>query len=76
MRVSFATLTLENGGTPKAVQEILILGHSTLDMTMKVYNRARSESKRAAVASLPFATVTEPEKRSVINIDDERRKMA
>lgn len=74
MRVSFATLALESGGTPKAVQEIL--GHSTLDMTMKVYNRARSESKRAAVGSLPFATVTTPEKRNVINLEDERKRLA
>lgn len=68
MRVSFATLALESGGTPKAVQEIL--GHSTLDMTMKVYNRARSESKRAAVGALPFATVTEPSRRDIISISE------
>ncbi|RCS53972.1 site-specific integrase [Bremerella cremea] len=74
MRVSFATLALESGGTPKAVQEIL--GHSTLDMTMKVYNRARSESKRTAVGALPFATVTTPEKRDVISIEEARKGTA
>src|SRR5690606_16144684 len=35
LRVTYATLSLEGGANPKAVQSIL--GHSTLDMTMGIY---------------------------------------
>ena len=38
MRVAFITLSIENGASPKAVQEIV--GHSTLEMTMNVYCKA------------------------------------
>ncbi len=58
LRVSFATLTIENGASPKAVQEIL--GHSTLAMTMSVYSKATDRAKRAAVSALPFAKAAQP----------------
>ncbi len=50
LRVSFATLALEGGARPRAVQAIL--GHSTLAMTMSIYARATDHSKREAVACL------------------------
>jgi integrase len=59
LRVSFTTLALEGGASPKAVQAIL--GHSTLALTMGVYARATDRAKRQVIASLPFARVTEPE---------------
>ncbi|MCH8923071.1 MAG: site-specific integrase [Planctomycetes bacterium] len=59
LRVSFATLTLENGASPKAVQAIL--GHSTLALTMGVYARATDRAKRDAVGALPFASMSAPE---------------
>jgi hypothetical protein len=49
---------LDGGARPKAVQEIL--GHSTLDLTMRLYARATERAKREAVSALPFATVTQP----------------
>jgi hypothetical protein len=59
LRVSFTTLALENGASPKAIQAIL--GHSTLGMTMNVYAKATERSKREAIAALPFATSSAPE---------------
>jgi len=58
LRVTFATLAIEGGASPKAVQEIL--GHSTLELTMSVYSKATDRAKRAAVSALPFAKATAP----------------
>jgi len=58
LRVTYATLAMENGANPKAVQAIL--GHSTLAMTMGIYTKATEKSKREAVAAIPFAKVTAP----------------
>ena len=59
LRVSFITLALEHGGNPKAIQ--MIVGHSSLEMTMNVYAKATDKSKREAVAALPFTNVSPPE---------------
>jgi len=59
LRVSFATLSIEHGASPRAVQAIL--GHSTLAMTMAVYAKATERSKRDAISVLPFAKVSPPE---------------
>jgi integrase len=53
LRVTFVTLALEHGATPRAVQEIV--GHSTLNLTMGVYARVHDTSKRHAVAVLPIS---------------------
>jgi integrase len=58
LRVTSASLMLENGASPKAVQSIL--GHSTLAMTMNVYAKATEKAKRDAVSSLPFVTKVSP----------------
>lgn len=58
LRASFATLSIDNGASPKAVQAIL--GHSTLAMTMTIYAKATERAKRQAVAALPFAKVSNP----------------
>lgn len=58
LRVTFTTLSLENGASPKAVQAIL--GHSTLDMTMRVYAKATDRAMRDAINALPFAKATAP----------------
>jgi integrase len=52
LRVTFATLAIENGASPRAVQAIL--GHSTLDLTMKIYTKATDKAAIKAVNSLPF----------------------
>jgi integrase len=59
LRVSFTTLALENGASPKAVQAIL--GHATLGMTMNVYAKATERAKRDAITALPFASSSTPD---------------
>jgi integrase len=59
LRVSFVTLALEHGATPRAVQEIV--GHSTLNLTMGVYARVTDRSKQQAIGALPFAQVSPPD---------------
>lgn len=55
LRVTFTTLTLENGAIPKAIQAML--GHSTLALTMGVYAKATEKAKRDAINVLPWAVV-------------------
>ncbi|MBI3463957.1 MAG: site-specific integrase, partial [Planctomycetes bacterium] len=59
LRVTFTTLAIDHGASPKAVQAIL--GHSTLGMTMGVYAKATERAKRDAIGALPFAKVSAPE---------------
>jgi integrase len=59
LRVTFTTLAMEHGASPKAVQSIL--GHSTLALTMAVYAKATEKAKRAAISALPFATIQQPD---------------
>lgn len=59
LRVTFTTLSLEGGASPKAVQTIL--GHATLDMTMRVYAKATDRSMRDAINALPFASASAPD---------------
>lgn len=66
LRVSFTTLSIDNGASPKAVQAIL--GHSTLHLTMGIYAKATERSKRDAVSALPFARITIPN--HVLPLDD------
>jgi integrase len=58
LRVSFTTLIIEGGASPKDVQAIL--GHSTLNMTMGIYAKVSERSKRNAISCLPFATASQP----------------
>ncbi|MHB8974278.1 MAG: tyrosine-type recombinase/integrase [Pirellulaceae bacterium] len=59
LRVSFVTLALEHGATPRAVQEIV--GHATLNLTMRIYARVTDRSKQQAVGALPFAQISPPD---------------
>jgi integrase len=54
LRRTFATNAIVNGADPKSVQELL--GHKTLDMTMKIYAKVKATSKRQAVAKLSYAS--------------------
>ncbi|MBX9656399.1 tyrosine-type recombinase/integrase [bacterium] len=58
LRVTFTSLAIEHGASPRAIQSIL--GHSTLGLTMGIYAKATDRSKRDAVAALPFASITAP----------------
>ena len=72
LRVTFTTLSLEGGASPKAVQTIL--GHATLDMTMRVYAKATDRSMRDAVNALPFAKATAPD--HVLSIADKGQELS
>jgi integrase len=72
LRVTFTTLCLEGGASPKAVQTIL--GHATLDMTMRVYAKATNMSMRDAVNALPFANATAPD--HVLRIADKGQDLS
>jgi integrase len=53
LRRTFATDLIEQGVNPKTVQELL--GHRTLEMTMKIYNKVRQHGKRQAVGRLSYS---------------------
>lgn len=59
LRTSFISLSIEYGASPKAVQAIV--GHSTSELTMKVYAKATDRAKRQAISALPFAKASAPE---------------
>ncbi|NQT13178.1 MAG: site-specific integrase [Planctomycetes bacterium] len=52
LRRTFATHLIATGADPKTVQELL--GHKTLTMTMNLYAKAHTGTKRQAVARLPW----------------------
>jgi len=72
LRVTFTTLSLENGTAPKAIQTIL--GHSTLHLTMKVYAKATEKAKRDAINALPFASASAPG--HVVSFEEAKQKSA
>ena len=52
LRRTFATALIANGADPKSVQELL--GHKTLDMTMRIYAKVNTQTKRQALSKLPY----------------------
>jgi integrase len=52
LRHTFCTHLIMAGEPPKTVQELM--GHATLDMTMRVYSKVFPENKRAAIDHLPY----------------------
>jgi integrase len=56
LRRTFATSLIEGGADPKSVQELL--GHRTLDMTMRIYAKVRGQTKRQALGRLTYGQGT------------------
>jgi integrase len=52
LRRTFATSLIVGGADPKSVQELL--GHRTLEMTMKIYTKIKSQNKRQALGKLAY----------------------
>jgi integrase len=52
LRRTFATNAITNGADPKSIQELL--GHQTLDMTMRIYAKVKAGPKRQALAKLTY----------------------
>jgi integrase len=57
LRRAFATSLIVSGADPETVQELL--GHKTLAMTMKVYAKVRTQTKRQALGRLPYGVGTQ-----------------
>jgi integrase/recombinase XerD len=51
-RRTFATALITGGADPKSVQELL--GHRTLDMTMRIYAKVNAGTKRQALGKLSY----------------------
>jgi site-specific recombinase XerD len=52
LRRTFATDLIVNGADPKSVQELL--GHKTLEMTMNIYAKVQTETKRQVMGRLNY----------------------
>lgn len=50
LRYTFASKLAEDGAHPKTAQELL--GHSSLEMTMRIYTKVNNEAKRKAIENL------------------------
>jgi integrase len=69
LRRTFATTLIVNGADPKTVQELL--GHKTLQMTMAIYTKINSQTKRQALGRLSYGSgVRGPE--HVISLPERR----
>ena len=53
-RHSFATVLISNGADPKTVQALM--GHKTLDMTMRIYAKVNATRKQEAIQKLDFSS--------------------
>ena len=58
--MSFIALALEHGGNLKAIQ--MIVGHSSLEMTMNVYARACRDRTFTCWNNRPFTAHTDQDK--------------
>ncbi|WDI44745.1 site-specific integrase [Bremerella sp. P1] len=52
LRVTFVTQAIEAGCDPRSVQEIV--GHSTVELTLKIYTKSTDASKRRVSERLPY----------------------
>ncbi|OAI54782.1 hypothetical protein AYO44_14215 [Planctomycetaceae bacterium SCGC AG-212-F19] len=52
LRRTFSTSLIASGADPKSVQELL--GHKSLAMTMNLYAKMNSQTKRQALGRLPY----------------------
>jgi integrase len=52
LRRTFATNLITSGADPETVRQLL--GHRTLEMTMKIYTKIRNQTKRQALAKLTY----------------------
>jgi integrase len=54
LRRTFATNLIVGGADPETVRQLL--GHATLEMTMRIYTKIRSQTKRQALARLSYGS--------------------
>jgi integrase len=58
LRRTFATNLIVSGADPESVRQLL--GHQTLEMTMKIYTKIHTSTKRQALAKLSYGQGTLP----------------
>ena len=58
LRATFATDLIVNGADPKTVQELM--GHKTLEMTMNIYTKVHTGTKRQAIGRLSYGRGASP----------------
>jgi hypothetical protein len=58
MRRTFATNLIVSGADPESVRHLL--GHQTLEMTMKIYTKIHTSTTRQALAKLSYGQGTLP----------------
>jgi integrase len=58
LRRTFATNAIVNGADAKSVREIL--GHTTLEMTMKIHAKVKGATKRQVIGKLSYAGPATP----------------
>jgi integrase len=58
LRRTFTTTLIVNGADPETVRQLL--GHKTLDMTMKIYTKVNSQTKRQAIGKLVYGGGAKP----------------
>ena len=63
LRYSLATDLIQNGCDPRTVQELL--GHKTLDMTMRIYAKVHGANKHTAIKRLSFGSALPDEQKSL-----------
>jgi hypothetical protein len=56
LRRTFATNLIVSGADPETVRQLL--GHKTLDMTMKIYTKFHKQTKRQTLARLTYGSGT------------------
>jgi integrase len=56
LRRTFATNLIVSGADPETVRQLL--GHKTLEMTMKIYTKIHNQTKRQALAKLSYGQGT------------------
>jgi integrase len=54
LRRTFATNLITSGADPETVRQLL--GHRTLEMTMKIYTKINNQTKRQALSKLTYGT--------------------
>lgn len=59
-RHSFATDLIRNGADPKSVQSLM--GHKTIDMTMRIYAKVNATQKQDAIKKLSFGSALPKDK--------------
>ena len=71
-RHSFATVLISNGADPRTVQALM--GHKTLDMTMRIYAKVNATRQQEAIEKLDFSSQLPSDESGGENISEDNKK--